>query len=667
MGILKRIASLFAVIIMLVSMAVPINVSASVAEFGTQGSGSNPFNPRGYYVELTDGTKHWLSSKFETPTYTKEYDDLGHSIYYTGVESGLDYVDADLVKSLYCTTDRNPGGQGAYKEALSAFCKSSSSSALTKISNMSRYINAPARSYELSDANGDVYVWTIKIDLDLQPGTMYEFAFLRGLIANNGTSCVLASDNSGYLKIPFTAEEEAYYNAHKYDEYEYVTKVAVDESRNKVLSTVPMRYKVQTYADLTAYEEAASKAEKVLNKITDSDLESGVYDSATVDYLKQLLNRCDALANSTVKKYLQVEADATQNEWISEINELVESLKSGMTLVDLTEFNKTLSDAEKLYSQTKDKVGADEGCYGEKEVNALKNEIDNAKRTIDELSSLAEVNKEIDALEKAILDVKKSLVLPDKIIFHDKSTGIYVTTDYGALPDNVKLYVGQVLPGDSEYDRVIKNFSAKPKNTIIYKILFMQGNTIVEPIGTVKIQIPVLKDMNAKSTAIYSVGSKSNKFVKSSLMNGSHVFETEQMGEWVLIEAQIIESDKDTEVKTDNSSSQQATSNFNTNQSVSQQTTSTETPPMNESSDFMDNIEENEPENNEANELDEVNSMENDIKKNELENDERLPLEVPELDLSLLRQDGDDDRIIAFICGFSFIGIIVAFVVNRRM
>lgn len=531
----KRVTSLIIAFVIITSTSVP--ALASVWAFGATGSGNNPFNPRGYYLKTKDGTSHWLSSKFITPTegYEKT-EELGRGVMYTGTVSGLDYVEADDIDRLFVSTDRNPTPGYKY---LVGYSKDGKSSPFKKISGFSDVIKTPGRN---NPANADPdggQGWCIPIDLEFAPGTYYEFAFLRGMQANNGTTCVLDEENRGYLKVPLTADEQKWFNLYKNEEYQYISDYTKNDDGTYELTFVPMRYSIQTYADMTEWETAAANAEAFLSSVTQADYDSGRYIKSKVENLRAVLNQLNAEA-VTVKKTLQKEADKSQETMVAKLNTALSKAMDNTIDTDFTAYNKALSEAKTLYEKVKNNTGTKIGNYGVNEVKNLADVISHAENTVTQTSTQDAVDAETSSLNNAIALVKKSLVTEGQLVFYDKATGIYVTVPKGSVPSGTTLYVGEIESSSIIYSQVKKSLKSDPKSMTAYEIKFFKGDEVVVPSGTAKIQIPVLSTMTAANTSVGYVsgtGEKiSTKIISSSLANETQMFSTDSMGTFVVIE-----------------------------------------------------------------------------------------------------------------------------------
>lgn len=544
MKVKRRLVSVLAAIAIICTCVLNVFVSADVTYFGSSGSGNNPFNPRGFFVQTNDGGLYWLSSKFRTPSASSGVADaFGNQVQYTGSDSGLDYVDATNVSGLFAGTDRNPTPGYQY---LVGYSKNSSGAALTRISNFSSLVALPSRNSQ-RDPNNDIG-WTMKINLNLEPGTAYEFAFLRGMRANNGITCVIAPDNSGYLRTPLNAEEQAYYDSHANDEYQFIRSATQNADGSMSLSFAPMRYKVQTYADVSAWNTTRDEVQNFLNSVSEADLASGKYVRENVEYLANLLQQYNSQVEGTIKMELQVEADNDINGLIASISEVYENARQQHQTgpSDLTRFNQLMQEARDLYAKASSNIGTDVGQYGADAVANLGGVIDNSE-DISISSPQGEVDAACDALEQAIMMVKVSKVSADELRFYDSVTGIFVTVPRGSVPDDVTLYVAQITPEESLYTDVYDLMEIKPDQMTIYQILFMQGMEVVPLNGTASIQIPIFDNMAPEHTAInYINDSKESTYLASAIASGMHVFRTDTMGYFSIVESAEIEMSLDT-------------------------------------------------------------------------------------------------------------------------
>ena len=315
----------------LLLLLVALPVSANIQEL------QNAFNPRGYFVTLKNGgDTQWLRSTFVTGYYrsgsggqgggngdggSSMKDDLGHSnVVYSGEENGLDYVDAKDVDAIWATFDHNPL---VSREFLVGYSKDEQAAQLAPISNFVNAVGEPVRPGPTDPAGGAWWSIPVRLSLGeenedgskntLADGTVYEFAFLRGCQANNGTTCVLmpgdeAGTYKGYIHTPFSDEERAVYEAHKYDEYEFITAIlpegtSRDKTVDHTVESVPMRYRIQTFASLKSWTESAEhkEAEEFLAAVSEADYASGKYVRENVESLRTTLESLDKEAETSVK------------------------------------------------------------------------------------------------------------------------------------------------------------------------------------------------------------------------------------------------------------------------------------------------------------------------------------------------------------------------------
>ena len=589
----------------------------------------NAFNPRGFFVTLKSTDQpEWLRSSFETGFYrageggqggggggngsNADKDDLGHSnIVYSEAENGLDYADAADVDTIYSTYDHNPTPG---KNFMIGYSKNEQAASLEPIPDFTSYIGTPARgSATLQDPSGGQW-WTIPIHLTLgeeqedgtqnamEPGTLYEFAYLRGNQANNGTTCVLMPGDEpgtykGYLYNPnsFTEEERAIYEAHKYDEYEFITAIypegtSSDSTIDHTIESVPMRYRIQTYADLKTWTESAERteAETFLSSVSESDYVSGKYIRENVAALKSTLEALDEEADTSVKYQLQKDAEWTIQQMLEDLKSALETAKQSRPVVNFEDYNKALSDAETVYADVKDKTGTAVDQYLPEPVNALKQAIDHAKSTVTSNSSQAEVDAQTAALEEATMNALDALVRPsEEVIFTDSATGITVTANASSLTANTRLVVREVVSGTTEYEEMVARVSPKPDAVAIYRILFYDGVDVVHPTQPVTVQIPLQNRFEQTAPSVYYLDDAGSpgKAVNATAPEGYRVFETSELGTFVLAGQKQAEPEEPTTPEEPTSSKQEEpTSDNNQNNQNNQnnarpQNNSTTQPP----------------------------------------------------------------------------------------
>ncbi|MCB6993047.1 hypothetical protein LI177_06060 [bacterium 210820-DFI.6.37] len=522
-------------------------VSADVWEFGTSGTGHNPFTPRGYLVDTEKG-QHWLSSTFNNS---------GPVVKYSGVKNGVDYLDAKKSDgsnyTFYAMTDRNPWTSKtdwiAYGKLYLFAYKNG-----TRVSNFTDYVKTPAVRADKVDPSGNGTCWAFKIeDFELEPGCLYEFGFLRGMQANNGITLVLAEDEegncTGYIQQTsegLTSAEKKKYNEEKNQEYEFISSWQKNSNgKGYTVNRVPMRFTVQTYADLSKWETAADKAQDFLDSVTDKDLKNGKYKRENIKQLRLLLKDLNKKAEDEVKFLLQDKANIKIKAMIKELNAMLEIAKSEKPAeANIKKLEAALKEARELYAKASVNVGTDVGQYGRIEVENLKEEIDRAKE-MDKYTAQNEINDEVEALEYAMTEVKASMVQKEQMVFYDKVTGIYVIAPVDSLPEDAKLFVRVMGTETEDYKAAKKNLSKNETEAIFYRIQFYQGDRKIQPTEKVEVQMPIDDDISQKSSAVYSVGSGGSLTkVDSTKANGTQFFKTKKLTAFVLAGSAATEEEK---------------------------------------------------------------------------------------------------------------------------
>jgi hypothetical protein len=178
--------------------------------------------------------------------------------------------------------------------------------------------------------------------------------------AHNGISLVLSGDRAGhyygYLQQTFTAAEQALYDKMKYEEYQFIsryTKVPGTDYFN--VNFVPMRFSVQTFADLSAWNTTAAEVQSFINGITQSDYDSGRYSKTNIDNLKAELSSMQNQADNVVKYELKAEADQNIDQMTNKITTDMNSAKT-KTTADMTNLDAELQTAKAFYDDVKNNL-----------------------------------------------------------------------------------------------------------------------------------------------------------------------------------------------------------------------------------------------------------------------------------------------------------------------
>ena len=543
---LSRITGIFLILIMLWISAAAI-VNADVWEFGSDGPGKNPFTPRGYLVDTEKG-QHWLSST---------YDNSGFYVRYSGVRNGVDYLEAKKSDgsnyTFYAMTDRNPWPKdssrvGYGQKFLFAYKNG------RRISDFNDYVQTPATRGDKVDPSGQGTCYVFKIEgFELEPGCLYEFGFLRGMQANNGITLVLAEDKNGnpigYIQETdegLTSEERSKYMDERYDEYEFISSWYKNENGSGyTVNTVPMRFTLQTYADMTEWEKAADKAQAWLDSVTEKDFTSGKYKRSNVEQLRILLTSLNKKAKDEVRFKLQPAANASIKSMKNELNAMLQKAQSDKPEpADISSLEEKLKEAKALYAKTSVNVGIDIGQYGQIEVENLKEEIDKASK-MDKYYPQNEINEEVEALDYAMTEVLASKVMEEMLVFYDKVTGIYVVAPVDSLPEDAKLFVRVMGTETDDYKSMEDNLSEKETEAVYYRIQFYQGDRKIQPTKNVEVQMPVPDIISEKGSTVYSADAKGNlRKMNSAKANGMHFFRTEKLSAFVLAGSTASEEEK---------------------------------------------------------------------------------------------------------------------------
>lgn len=477
---LKR--CLAAALMILILCFLPKLSLAVTWEFGTYGEGTNPFTPRGYVIATENGY-FWLSSLFDNST---------EDTLYTGNKSGVSYIEASLPDgkpyTFYAYTDRNP--------RLYKFLFAYKNGEL--VENFTDYIQAPGR-LEIREMMGSGAIWGIPIEgFALEPGCLYEFGFYRGMQANNGITLVFSDDGKGYIQNPSTDEEIAKYEAEKYQEFEFVSSYWVEYSEDQKdyiydFHLVPMRFSIQTYADVSAWYEGRKEAENFLASVTAADYENGIYVERNVENMRTKLAELDAEIENEIRMLLQPDATQMIDLMLGELEIALKKAKSPKPEgADLTDLKAALKEARIVHREGSKKIGTGLGEYNAEALERLAAQIAIAEK-ITAADTQADVNTATDNLREAITRVYASVVREESLILFDNATNIKMVIPVSAVTAETVLFVKRFAAEDTEFSSVLQLLNIPAERLALYNIKLYDKDVVIDPLMDYSMQIPVLE------------------------------------------------------------------------------------------------------------------------------------------------------------------------------
>lgn len=488
-------------------------------EFGTAGKGENPFMPRGYLIATEDGL-HWLSSRF---------DNSGSTTMYSSKLNGLSYIDATKVDgsgyTLYAFTDRNPKKY----QYLIAYCNGE------LIPDFASHAGAPGRLSDLENI-GSGANWAIPIQgFEFEPGCYYEFAFQRGMQANNGVTLVFSSDGLGYIQNPSTDEEVAKYEAEQYQEYEFVSSYWKEEGEDGSyvynFHLVPMRFAVQTYADVSLWEDRAEEARAFLDSVPPEQVDGVRYHQANLDNLRLLLDSQQEQIQRSVRLKLQPEAEALMEVMNQELDSALELARSASLLKsDVSVLEELLTDARALYETASGNQGTGQGQYAPNRVEELAAAIAAAEE-LDMYSPQAEINGAIETLRAAVVQTYNSVVREERMILRDEASGVVLLAPMGALPEDAVLYVDQVEENLASAQTLREQLGEGAESLSFFEIRVMSGDVVVQPTQAVDVQLPLGEDQRGRAAVVYADRTPDAPARMSAVSTGDKLlFQTAELG-----------------------------------------------------------------------------------------------------------------------------------------
>lgn len=370
--------------------------------------------------------------------------------------------------------------------------------------------------------------------------------------ANNGITLVLAEDEKGnttgyiqQMSEGLTAEERSRYNSEKDKEYEFISSWYKKEGGGYTVNFVPMRFSVQTYADLSKWESAVAEAQDFLDSVTEKELKQGKYVRSNIEQLELLLKALNEKAENEVKMQLQTEANASIRSMKNELAAMLEKAMSEKPEpADMSKLKETIREAEALYAKANVNVGLSVGQYGQIEVDNLQDEIGEAHK-VDRFYPQSEIDAQVQALEDAMEEVLASKVMEEQMIFYDKITDIYVVAPVGSLSEDAKLFVRIMGKETEDYKSIEKNLSEKDTEAVFYRIQFYEDDQKIQPNQQVEVQMPISDNISQKTSTVYSVGKKGSLTeVASVKSNGTQFFKTEKLTAFVMAGSTASDAEK---------------------------------------------------------------------------------------------------------------------------
>lgn len=300
-----------------------------------QVAGGNELGPRGFSIDLNgpneEGGIYWLES---------EYDNFNWNPVYTGRTNGYDEpipaVDSagdPITYDFYAWIDRNPKSliDEDSGQAFIALYQDGE-----QVLPFPGKIDAPVREDNIKDPSCVNMTqwekrWKVHFTLQLEAGHDYELAFLRGITANNGVSGVLNGDEdtaTGYLKTPFTSEEQKLYDQNKFEEYKYreyrySTYETSEQPQSKEIdSTVENRYEGM-YRTMR-FRFTTKLSQSLLQLIADAErlLENAEPGTEAGQYPQEAITQFE----QAVEKARKVPDDASEEEKEAAANELSKAM-----------------------------------------------------------------------------------------------------------------------------------------------------------------------------------------------------------------------------------------------------------------------------------------------------------------------------------------------------
>ena len=223
-------------VVLAITAMFSLQAFASVWTFGTSGSGSNAFAPRGYSIDYY-GTELWLGNDYYDHDGNTAGNQKAIKYYQNGFTelNELDTVSTDTFV-LHAWFDKNPQGatfpaqvNKTYKDFLVVSVNGGSYVSINSLGTAySVTIGDATRSASIADPDGNTNQWCVPITITLPANNTYTFAFLSGVQANNGNTLTIYKSSTtegvtGYAGYVSTSDTNhlSYYQNNYDSVYEY--------------------------------------------------------------------------------------------------------------------------------------------------------------------------------------------------------------------------------------------------------------------------------------------------------------------------------------------------------------------------------------------------------------------------------------------------------------
>lgn len=542
----KRLITLIMSAVLMLSITMPASAMTSV--FGTAGSGSNPFTPRGYSI-VEGGTQYWLDSNY-MHNYKRPSDNVHSAVWSDSTNPANPltkiYYVASGDKKMYAWVDKGQLTSGYNLPYQRGFTTDSGVDVrnffLVSI-NDGPFVTVPyaeAAAKNLKDSNGDIDAtqglsafgyanrsvidpdgctndWVYPLTFTLKPGTKYTFTFARGFAANNGMSLILSPDKtadgqSGYTGVlqgpTLTDAERAEWTAHKSDIYQYVyglTPLGTGVNTAKTVYSVEFKdfyHTLQTYADLTALNSILTEASTFANNVTDNDYKLGNYRKSSVEALKTLIDQINA--KTDLKEELQTSVDALTKQ----VSDALDYAKEPAILVKGITLNNNRADIyvgdTLTLKATVSPENADDPTVTWTSSNSKIATVENGVVTAVSAGDATITAKTADGGYTATcaIAVKQQVSTINAADNNGSVTGLDGTT----LPSGTSFIVSQINQSEntSKYDTASKSIAlssaTQGKELLgLYEFTLKNGNTTIEPDGYVQVRIPIPENLRGRT------------------------------------------------------------------------------------------------------------------------------------------------------------------------
>lgn len=344
----------------------------------------------------------------------------------------------------------------------------------------------------------------------------------------------------------------------------------VDELKNAVAEAKAIDRSQYTTEVLMKLDTALREAEEILANVPKADHQAEV-DELTEQIrslLSQIIQPADTAAlQAAIERAQGIDRSQYTAETLAAMDQALDDAKGLINANPTEEQQEAVNQAEEALTKAIDNLEKKPSgdLPGEADTSALEAAIAKAKGTDisgytaqsvqsfrdawkaaeDLLASKPSSSrqKDVDAAAEALIQAIEDLVVDTSLRHEDNQSGIKVEAAHGVVPAGTMVNIEEIKDHDS-----LKEIKEKLGNNedilLIYDISLLSNGVEIQPNGSVKVTIPIPKEMEGKQFLIYHMKDNGElEAVDYELENGSIVFWADSFSKYVVAEKKESSSD----------------------------------------------------------------------------------------------------------------------------